>query len=63
MGVIRNRSGESGDGGVNLSEAGLEHLRILQGQLTEYRQGPQQGHNQNLFLGIILRLRRTKGRC
>ena len=30
-------------------EADLEHLRTLQGQLTEYQKGPQQGCNQNLL--------------
>ena len=30
-------------------ESDLEHLRILQGQLTEYQKGPQQGGNQNLL--------------
>ena len=35
--------------GENPSEADLEHLRILQGQLTEYQKGPQQGLKMNLF--------------
>ena len=35
--------------GENPSEAVLEHLKILQGQLTEYRKGLQQGRNQNLL--------------
>ena len=46
---MRNVSGESGDSRVNLLEADPEHLRILQGQLAEYRKGSQQGHNQNLL--------------
>ena len=33
----------------NPSEADLEPLRILQGQLTEYQKGPQQGRSQNLL--------------
>ena len=46
--MMRNRFRGSGDG-ENQLEADLEHLRILQGQLTENRKGPQQGRNQNLL--------------
>ena len=47
--MMRNGSGESGDGRVNLSEADPENLRIPQVQPAEYQRGPQQGRNQNLL--------------
>ena len=47
--VWRIRRWQSQSFGENPSEANLEHLRILQGQLTEYQKGPQQGRNQNLL--------------